>query len=433
MCFIALGCNSIDSTKSVPNTANSKIENPSVNRIQFESNDSKSLHINTDDLEFVTNGLPKSKHVNNVETVYTPYKYELTDLHGELYELWSINAGDYSLYSLIIDSFGVIQDGWQINVKGIGDYIYDPQSGTKKEGVEYIGHPSTDNEFYLYNSSGCINSDTALKNKNGDTMWSVNLSTSYGKSLCKSYVCKDYLITDYPTFYSDEQIIGVDLLNGNATWVIRPSCSVDYGLCSMNIVCIYEDRFWLITNDIDKPSVLYRIDLSGDKSVGIVAYDIEDPQYATVLDDKLLVISEDMTTVLLINPDNGYLIDQIDLKNLVPDSYSLCEYGNNHPLSFSDGTNYYYIDDIDTHSYKRIYWPVYKIQSSEIGFMDKQYHPNGYWSVDSNSVFGFDTTNGERRWYIDRTGLENNTDVLITSHNAVLIKHGNYLSAYGKK
>lgn len=431
--FGILGCSV---TRSISGDTNGESSTQTITRKPFDLRDPQSLHMDTDDFKLITSGLPKSEHLKNIETVYSPYKYESPDLRGELHQLWSISADDYSLDSLEITSFGHNLYGWLLGIEGIGEYVYDPQSGEKRKRGSSIGYPSVDKEMYLSNASGCGKTDTMLKNKDGDTIWSVNLGTGYGKMLCDSYICGSYLITDYPSMASYKQMIGVNLLDGNADWLLRLNKS-NVSLCGMHISCIHENMLWLMVNEAGEPYVLYRIDLSGDKSIGIIAYDIDNPEYATVIDDTLLVILDDMTTLLLIDLYDGRLIDQIDLNDLVPetDSRFLCKTGHtHHPLSFTDGTKYYYIDDIETYSYEEIPWPVYRIPSTEIGFSEKHYHPNGYWSADSESIYGFDTTNGERTWFIDRSDLEKSVEgVYIFSHNAVLIQHGNKLSAFGKK
>jgi len=404
---------------------------PKIQIIESVDLPDNSLLTETDDLVVTTgNYAQPSKDSKIADKLFVPWRPRSYEGRGRIKEVWNIECECEDGQG--VSSFGRDPFCWTFTTPSGKTYNIDPTAEkiVSKQKKTY-GLSNTDSTMYLNNTLPTNRGMTTLSDNKGETIWKVNLISTYATTFGSSFIVDDYLVrcTDF------EYHLGVNLKNGKADWKLRLSDRLQHDIFSANYEpIIFENYFWLLFNGVDLGNKLFRIDLSQQNIIGVLEYTLDDPQSATIINGKLCVVTSNRSTLLQIDVDTGIVKEEINLDKYIPGASFVCEPGNTHPFLVENTTKEQYIFNPEApNKPTKLYGHVMGVLSNRLGFSAGTLTDNSYWVLNKEYAYGINPKTGEKTWWIPRNELGKNPEVFIVDSRGILVSHGNKVSAYGIK
>jgi len=174
------------------------------------------------------------------------------------------------------------------------------------------------------------------------------------------------------------------------------SCTNDDSINYFNYVQVFNDKyFWSLWTDIlAYDRILYRIN---PETLEVLRYDIERPQRVSLVDGKLMIISNDSKSIYITDPETGVLENELKLEDHISGAEFTAISPSDHPFvcevaekekyifnPFNPGNSFKVDYHIDTSYYNEGMW----------------YGWHNYYGYDGKSIYGINTYSGKRTWEI---------------------------------
>jgi len=377
-----------------------------------------SILVETDDLYLEKGTLP-IKYMDSGSPLDTEFDYwepKKCSLKGELQLVWN---KDNSRHKIEGEGSCQYHQDMFIHYLGwvIGDKVLDPESGRIIANNEYPLERFIDiiNKKYFVVPKSDILEIRDFSNK---TFWSIDISEL---DIRREFFWDRY----YVIMARKRGIFGIDVNTGKVLWWLkhRNEDVTDY----FTKPIISDKYFWCHASDfMGENKLLYRIAIENG-SIEILEYDIQSIDRAQIVDDKLIIIKNDHRDIVITNMNTGIVESNITLNTLLPNLRSSYSSYNDHPLICNAGGNPFLLNMQDINK------PIL-VSSKPIQINKRDYYWHGwdnYYCMDDNYIYGINTRNGNRTWYIRLDQLGDDPEVVMADEKAVLIGHGEDISIFG--
>ncbi len=429
-----------------------------------------SIYKPTDDFELITEDLPKPIIKRDYDPDFEFEKWENTGYEesGRLQRVWGFDAAKEGFeLNDVYKSSSIPGNIWMFPTTDrdkksfrIKDIFFDPISGTYMD--NYKPPYFIDNYWYHPRSGFCdrnaelhldnLNNMVSLKDKNGRIFWLHRFKKVSGVNDYSPHIVE--IIEEKAIVHWHDKFYCIDISSGDINWILKNKIKDVYNGSkkASGYLWIYmSNAFYEGVSVKPIPAskqyriVCYRISLS---NLEVIKIGIDPIYYSDKFDffgDSLYFREND--SIMEHDIKTGLNIRIIDDKDYDIGSLSKV-FSNGSPYiqyrsELSKEGDYLREKYIYTDDEFQERWVIAKrirsIESEDENvtadaklFGKIRFSSYSGVGFDDDTVFGIDTTTGQKTWWIDRSELSDDALIQIVDRNGVCISEGSVISCYRK-